>query len=87
MKHFYYLFKLAFSAIFIGSPFLLIQIYKFIAPGLYKKMKKNLITLLNINTNSFLFGGMLVYYLVMPLAIKFFYHLSQWDLIQICLFN
>ena len=25
-----------FSAIFLGSPFLLIQIYKFIAPGLYK---------------------------------------------------
>ncbi len=26
-----------FSAIFLGSPVLLIQIYKFIAPGLYKK--------------------------------------------------
>ena len=25
-----------FAAIFIGSPFFLIQIYKFIAPGLYK---------------------------------------------------
>ena len=29
-----------FTAIFIGSPVLLIQIYKFIAPGLYKNEKK-----------------------------------------------
>ena len=50
---------------------LLIQIYKFIAPGLYK-MKKSFATLFNFNTDTFLFGGMLVYYLVMPLAIKFF---------------
>ena len=29
-----------FSAFFLGSPILLIQIYKFIAPGLYKNEKK-----------------------------------------------
>ena len=29
-----------FSAIFLGSPVLLIQIYKFIAPGLYQNEKK-----------------------------------------------
>ena len=29
-----------FTAIFLGSPVLLIQIYKFIAPGLYKNEKK-----------------------------------------------
>ena len=29
-----------FSAIFLGSPILIIQIYKFIAPGLYKNEKK-----------------------------------------------
>ena len=32
-----------FSAIFFGSPVLLIQIYKFIAPGLYKNEKKALL--------------------------------------------
>ena len=32
-----------FAAIFFGSPFLLIQIYKFIAPGLYKNEKKALL--------------------------------------------
>ena len=61
-----------FTAIFLGSPFLLIQIYKFIAPGLYKNEKKALLPYLISTPILFLFGGMLVYYLVMPLAIKFF---------------
>ena len=61
-----------FAAIFLGSPILLIQIYKFIAPGLYKNEKKALLPYLIFTPILFLFGGMLVYYLVMPLAIKFF---------------
>ena len=61
-----------FAAIFFGSPVLLIQIYKFIAPGLYKNEKKALLPYLIFTTILFLFGGLLVYYLIMPLAIKFF---------------
>ena len=61
-----------FSAIFLGSPILLIQIYKFIAPGLYKNEKKALLPYLISTPLLFLLGGCLVYYLVMPLAIKFF---------------
>ena len=61
-----------FSAIFLGSPVLLIQIYKFIAPGLYKNEKKAILPYLISTPILFLLGGMLVYYLVMPLAIKFF---------------
>ena len=61
-----------FSAIFLGSPVLLIQIYKFIAPGLYKNEKKAILPYLVSTPILFLFGGLLVYYLVMPLAIKFF---------------
>ena len=61
-----------FVAIFLGSPILLIQIYKFIAPGLYKNEKKALLPYLIFTPILFLLGGLLVYYLVMPLAIKFF---------------
>jgi len=61
-----------FTAIFIGSPFILIQVWKFIAPGLYKNEKKALLPYLIATPTLFLLGGMLVYYLVMPLAIKFF---------------
>ena len=65
--------KLAFfAAIFIGSPVILIQLWKFIAPGLYKNEKKALLPYLIATPTLFLLGGMLVYYLVMPLAIKFF---------------
>ena len=61
-----------FSAIFLGSPILLTQIWKFIAPGLYQNEKKALLPYLIATPVLFLLGGMLVYYLVMPLAIKFF---------------
>ncbi len=61
-----------FSALFFGSPVLLIQLYKFIAPGLYKNEKKALLPYLIFTPILFLFGGLLVYYLVMPLAINFF---------------
>ena len=60
-----------FSAIFIGSPVLLIQVYKFIAPGLYKNEKKAILPYLISTPVLFLLGGVLVYYLVMPLAIIF----------------
>ncbi len=61
-----------FSAIFLGSPIFLIQIWKFVAPGLYKNEKKALLPYLVATPILFLLGGMLIYYLVMPLAIKFF---------------
>ena len=51
---------------------MLIQIYKFIAPGLYKNEKKALLPYLISTPILFLLGALLVYYLVMPLAIKFF---------------
>ena len=65
--------KLAFfTAFFIASPIILVQIWKFIAPGLYKNEKKALLPYLIATPTLFLLGGMLVYYLIMPLAIKFF---------------
>ena len=61
-----------FVAIFLTSPVILMQIWKFIAPGLYKNEKKALMPYLLATPVLFLLGGLLVYYLVMPLAIKFF---------------
>ena len=61
-----------FTAIFISSPIILTQLWKFIAPGLYKDEKKALLPYLIATPTLFLLGGMLVYYLIMPLAIKFF---------------
>ncbi len=61
-----------FAAFFVTCPFILIQIWKFIAPGLYKHEKKAILPYLVLTPILFFLGGMLVYYLIMPLAIKFF---------------
>ena len=61
-----------FAAIFVASPIILTQVWKFVAPGLYKNEKKALLPYLIATPTLFLLGGMLVYYLIMPLAIKFF---------------
>ena len=61
-----------FAAMFVSSPIILTQIWKFVAPGLYKNEKKALLPYLIATPTLFLLGGMLVYYLIMPLAIKFF---------------
>tara|TARA_B100000029_G_scaffold406438_1_gene407065 strand:- start:4467 stop:5231 length:765 start_codon:yes stop_codon:yes gene_type:complete len=61
-----------FTSFFISSPIILMQIWKFVAPGLYKNEKAALLPYLIATPTLFLLGGMLVYYLVMPLAIKFF---------------
>ena len=61
-----------FVAIFLGSPIVLTQIWKFVAPGLYQNEKKAFLPYLIATPILFLLGGMLIYYLVMPLAINFF---------------
>jgi sec-independent protein translocase protein TatC len=61
-----------FAALFISSPIFLTQIWKFIAPGLYKNEKQALLPYLIATPALFILGGCLVYYLIMPLAIKFF---------------
>ena len=61
-----------FSAFFITCPYILIQVWKFIAPGLYKHEKLAIIPYLILTPILFFLGGLLVYYLIMPLAIKFF---------------
>ena len=61
-----------FAAFFVSSPLILIQIWKFVAPGLYDNERKALIPYLIVTPLLFFLGGLLVYYLIMPLAIKFF---------------
>ena len=61
-----------FAAFFVTCPFILMQIWKFIAPCLYKHEKSAILPYLIITPILFFLGGILVYYLIMPLAIKFF---------------
>ena len=61
-----------FAAFFVTCPFILTQIWKFIAPGLYKHEKIAILPYLILTPVLFFLGGILAYYLIMPLAIKFF---------------
>jgi sec-independent protein translocase protein TatC len=66
-----------FGAGFIAFPIIATQLYRFVAPGLYKQERQAFLPYL-IATPIFFFGGaMLVYFAVMPLLIRFSVSLQQ----------
>jgi sec-independent protein translocase protein TatC len=70
--------KLAvFGAIFIAFPVIASQIYMFVAPGLYRNERKAFLPYLVATPILFLLGGALVYFVAMPLAMKFFLSMQQ----------
>jgi len=65
--------KVAFWAgAFISFPFIAMQLWVFIAPGLYKNEKRAFLPFLAATPILFFLGGALVYYLIFPLAWSFF---------------
>lgn len=66
-------FKLAFAAAFaIAIPFVLYQVWSFIAPGLYNKEKNIVLPLVVSSTVLFYLGVMFAYFVVFPLMFEFF---------------
>ena len=61
-----------FFALFFSFPLIAIQIWKFIAPGLYSNEKKAFLPFLLATPILFFAGGSMVYYLIAPIAWKFF---------------
>lgn len=59
-------------AIFLSVPFILHQVWSFIAPGLYQHEKKFAIPLLLSSIILFYAGIVFAYYVVLPLAFSFF---------------
>ncbi len=65
--------KLSFySSLFFSFPIFASQLYLFLAPGLYRNEKKNILLILFFSSFLFLFGALLAYYFILPLAIEFF---------------
>ncbi len=60
------------AAIFVASPFIFLQFWKFIAPGLYKKERKYVIPFVLFTTIFFSAGGAFAYFVVFPFACRFF---------------
>ena len=61
-----------FAAALVSLPYLAIQVYLFLAPGLYASEKKFLLPLLSAVPVLFFMGAAFVYYFIMPMAWKFF---------------
>ncbi len=70
--------KLAlFGAIFIAFPVIASQIYMFVAPGLYRRERQAFLPFLVATPILFLCGAALVYFVAMPLAMRFFLSMQQ----------
>jgi sec-independent protein translocase protein TatC len=61
-----------FAAMFVSFPFIAMQFWRFVAPGLYKHEKRTLAPFLVATPVLFFMGGALVYYLIFPMAWQFF---------------
>ena len=78
LEQFYTNLKLSmFGAAFLAFPIIATQIYMFVAPGLYKTERKAFLPYLVATPVFFFIGGLLVYFVVMPLLIQFSVHQLQ----------
>ncbi len=66
-----------FGALFIAFPVIAIQIYKFVAPGLYKNERQSFLPYLIATPLLFVVGALVVFTVMMPLAMRFFLSLEQ----------
>ncbi|HKP85414.1 MAG TPA: twin-arginine translocase subunit TatC [Blastocatellia bacterium] len=60
-----------YAAIFFGVPFILTQVWGFVAPGLYPHEKKYAIPIIVMATAFFLLGAAFAYYIAFPRAADF----------------
>ncbi len=72
-EYFFAQLKIAlFTALFVAFPVIAAQLYKFVAPGLYKNERQAFLPFLIATPILFFMGASLVYFVVMPLAMTFF---------------
>ena len=70
--------KLAmFGAAFFSFPIIASQIYKFVAPGLYRHERRAFLPYLVATPFFFTLGGTVVYFIVMPLIVRFSLGMQQ----------
>ena len=70
-----------FFALFFAFPLIAIQIWRFIAPGLYKNEKRAFLPYLIATPLLFFAGGSMVYYIISPIAWSFFSILPKYGFI------
>ncbi|EED32195.1 twin arginine-targeting protein translocase TatC [gamma proteobacterium NOR5-3] len=74
-------FKLTlFTALFIAIPYVLFQIWSFIAPGMYRQEKRFALPVLASSVLLFYFGAAFAYFVVFPLIFAFFTSVGPEDI-------
>jgi sec-independent protein translocase protein TatC len=66
-----------FGGLFLAFPIIAVQIYKFMAPGLYKNEREAFRPYLMATPILFLLGAGLVFFFIMPVALRFFASFQQ----------
>ncbi len=61
-----------FAAMFLAFPLIAVQVWRFVAPGLYKNERNALLPFLIATPVMFFLGGAFAYYIVFPMAWHFF---------------
>lgn len=69
------------AALFITSPYVLFQVWSFVAPGLYRNERRTFMLFMISSVFLFVLGGVFAYAFVMPLAFKFFLGFATPDLV------
>jgi len=70
--------KLAmFGAVFLSFPVVATQLYMFVAPGLYRHERRAFLPYLIATPIFFTLGALVVYFLVLPMLIRFSLHMQQ----------
>ncbi len=61
----------ALAALFVASPWLLFQAWRFVSPGLYSRERRYALPFICCGTLFFLAGGVFAYYVAFPFAVEF----------------
>lgn len=67
----------ALAALFLAAPFLLFQLWGFVAPGLYKRERLYLLPFIFFGSFFFLAGGAFAYYVAFPMAAEFLLSMGE----------
>lgn len=69
-----------FGGLVIALPFVLVQFWRFISPGLVRTERRYFVPLIASSTILFLIGLSFAYFVILPLAIEFFIGLASGDI-------